>query len=102
MHVCVEFMEQAFGAGSCGDGFWEKSLGTASHWTEPISGSSRADCAQPKLSQSFTLVAPLSVLGKGCEGQEGETTPQILRPEGGKQGGAPSAGAEPAAWGGDS
>ncbi|NWI80819.1 R3HD1 protein, partial [Dryoscopus gambensis] len=35
------------------------------HWTEPISGSSRADTAQPKLTQSFTLVAPLSVLGKG-------------------------------------
>lgn len=27
---------------------------------------------------------------------------QKLRPEGGKQGGAPGAGAEPAAWGGDS
>ncbi|NWR16918.1 R3HD1 protein, partial [Emberiza fucata] len=33
--------------------------------------------------------------------QEGDTAPQISRPEGGKRGGAPGAGAEPAAWGGD-
>lgn len=85
---------QGFGAGRCRDGFWEKRLGAAPCWPEPISGGSRADTAQPKLSQSFTLVAPLSVLGKGCEREEGETALQISRPEGGKQGGAAGAGEE--------
>lgn len=89
MHVCVEFMWQGFGAGSCRDGFWEKTLGAAPHWTEPISGSSRADTAQPKLSHSFILGAPLNVLGKWCQGQEGQTALQISRPEGRKQGCAP-------------